>query len=91
MTGDPETDRRPRWRKTRWRAAGLFWLLASYWASIGPLVYGVRRGWVPVDVYAKAHYPVYTALDLTPFAGLHADYVLWWINLGYRHEEAVPE
>ena len=42
MTGEPETDRRPRWRKKRWWAAGLLWLAVAYPLSHGPVVYAAR-------------------------------------------------
>ena len=46
MTGTPETDRRPRWRKKRWIAAGLLWLTAAYPLSDPPVCYLQGRGLV---------------------------------------------
>ena len=49
MTGRPETedaDRRPRWQKKRWRAAGLLWLAVWYPLSAWPVEYLYGRGWI---------------------------------------------
>ena len=73
MTGEPETDRRPkrpRWRKKRWWAAGLLWL-AAYPLSFVPSCWVLTRtdpersplAWA---VVREAHRPAAAVLKASP-------------------------
>ena len=40
----------PRWRKKRWAAVIVLWLVVAYPLSLGPAIYLNARGWVPAAV-----------------------------------------
>ena len=94
MTGDPETDRRPRWQKKRWWAAGLLGLAVAYPASGGPANYLSGRwpstfrptveaayGRVPpvFEVWGAVNLPYSTHSEAKL---LYWRYQLWWYRLG---------
>ena len=61
MTGEPETDRRPRWRKKRWRFAFAAWLLslpALYLAYTGPVRYCRARNWISWEAEDRLSRPL---------------------------------
>ena len=68
------------WKRKRWWLAAALLLVAAYPASVGPLGYGVGRGWVPRSV-ADAYV---APLGPSPFQPLLA-YVRWWVELGREH------
>ena len=39
--------RKPFWKRKRWIAAAVLWLVIAYIASEGPVWYAVQRGWLP--------------------------------------------
>ena len=74
MTPAPgETDRRPRWRKKRWRAAAALWLVAAYPLSFVPACWVLMRirpashptGWQAIR---RFHAPTGVALASSPRA-----------------------
>ena len=93
MTGAPETDhtdRRPRWRRKRWCAAGLLLALVAYPASEGPARYAAyrtsRRGWFPFRVYDGAYSPLYGPTGRPYLGQPFWDYILWWHAAAMSHE-----
>lgn len=47
---------RPFWKRKRWIAAVVLFLVLAYPASFGPFMYCIVRGWLPAD-------PVYSYLN----------------------------
>ena len=75
------TDRRPRWRKKRWRAGVAAWLAfpVVYPLSAGPADYGVMRGWLPAGPVRAAYAPVWAVARLHPRAAdAMNSYCFWW-------------
>lgn len=69
MAGHAEADPRPRWRKRRWWAAGLFWLaLPLDPLALGPLRYAAARGWLPERVVRVAAVPAGAVVSELPGA-----------------------
>ena len=96
MTGDPDViDRRPRWRKKRWWAAGLLWLPVAYSLSLGPASYAVGRGWMSpaVRTASDAFYaPLVGAINRRlPLSEPLAEYANWWAMLGWLHADSPPQ
>lgn len=59
MTAAPH---RPWWRKKRWLAAGLLWLVLAYPLGRGPAAYAVVRGWLPVAYEQTLYAPLEAVL-----------------------------
>jgi hypothetical protein len=85
--------RRPWWRKKRWLAAKMLWLVTVYVLLTGPILYAEACGFVPKDTYVVVFRPLYAAVSCidamvnffdTPydqvFRGLHV-YTGWWADL----------
>jgi hypothetical protein len=78
---------RPFWKRKRWIAAAVLWLVSMYPLSLGPAFYCVGRGWLSAgDDVATAFYKplVYVAR----WTGQHdriGDYGKWWMTVGDRH------
>jgi hypothetical protein len=71
---------RPFWKRKRWIAAAVLWLVVAYPVSMGPLVYADVMGLVPEEasLFYAAYIPVFWIAELTGCeAGLQA-YVDWW-------------
>lgn len=77
--------RRPWWKRKRWAAAGLLWLVVSYVCGFAAVGFADGRGWVP-----RSSYPVFTAA-YAPFFGPNGvrpwiePYATWLYDLGQRH------
>ena len=41
--------RKPWWKRKRWIAAILLWVVLAYPLSLWPVAYGVGRGWLPAS------------------------------------------
>lgn len=41
----------PFWKRKRWIAAAVLWLVFSYFAALGPIVYSRARGWISKGAY----------------------------------------
>ncbi|HEX6986979.1 MAG TPA: hypothetical protein VF170_16495 [Planctomycetaceae bacterium] len=71
------------WRKKRWVATLLLWMLATYLLSVGPARYAAARGWISpttVDAYFQ---PVDAACELGDAAyDLYDDYLDWCEDVG---------
>ena len=88
------TPRRQFYRRRRWLAAGLLWLVlpVAYPALYGPAVYGVVRGWVPPSVMA-VFLPAWNAnrrFVPWPYVRYLERYGYWWEGLAHRHEGRTP-
>ena len=81
--------RRPWWKKKRWAAALVLWLLVAYPLSVGPAGYANARGWLRPPVIAVLE-GVYEPLDRFVMADLPgsrplAAYCSRAYRLGERH------
>ena len=85
MTAPPP--RRPWWKRKRWAAAAVLWIVVAYPLCAGPALYCHARGWLSSDLYNAAfNTPLNYALR-NPFGdaiGFTA-YIAWWARLGLRH------
>jgi len=59
MSGEPK---RPWWRKQRWSAALVLWLVVAYPLGRGPAAYAVARGWLPASADRAAYAPLEAAM-----------------------------
>ncbi len=50
MPGMTSPPRKPFWKRKRWIAAAVLWLVVAYPLSLGPVVHAEVRGWVPALV-----------------------------------------
>ena len=76
----------PFWKKKRWWAALLLWLLILYPLSSGPLTYAAARGLLPGSIVRAAVLPLHLACRLSPAVNdLFGLYTPWWYELGKRH------
>ena len=88
------TDRKPKrawWRRKRWWAPGLLWLLALYPPSVGPACYFTARGWVSAPTLLTVYAPVAAYKDTEYFGKWFLAYTTWWSKLGDRHRRGVYE
>ena len=73
------TEPKPWWKRKRWIAALVLWLVIAYPLSLWPVAYLVGRGWLPVTPVKAAYAPVSFVADaLRPHPG---------IGLGPPHED----
>lgn len=74
------------YKRKRWIAVGVLWLVVAYPLSIGPAAYCVSRGWVSEQVVVVAYLPV---LHLSSAAGMLGepliDLARWSDELGQQH------
>lgn len=82
---------RPWWKRKRWHAFILFWLVIAYPCSIGPAHYAAGRGWAPVWTL-KIYTPLVWLFPGEPgdgsgfeFVSEVNDYHARWWSLGERH------
>ena len=79
MTDGP---RKPFWKRKRWIAATVLWLVIAYVTSMGPACYAVRRGWLPLGPAATFYEPL--SLAMRPFPAVQSmmnSYSVWWSRL----------
>ena len=84
--------RRAWWKRRRWVAAIVLWLLVAHPLSIGPLSYSDTRGWIPgwdegPAVIFAAPPGVIVFCDLPPREAFLA-YLDWWDDLAHEHRLA---
>lgn len=62
-----------------WGAAGLLWLMVWYPFALGPSLYGVYRGWVPLRLHNALFTPAgaFHRSPLSAWTG-YREYVSWW-------------
>jgi hypothetical protein len=66
-----EPQRSPWWKRKRWIAAIVVWLVITYPLSIWPAAYAVERGWLPVGMANFCYTPVIAAAQkLRPHPGI---------------------
>ena len=80
---------RPFWKRKRWIAAAVLWLLFAYPLSLGPAIYMNGRGWIPasvVPVLAVMYRPLEAlAESQNVFGDALGDMVVWLDGLAERH------
>ena len=86
-----DAPRKPFWRRKRWIAAAVLWLVVAYPLSLGPAFYCVGRGWLSdSDDIATAFYkPLVYVSTLTGQHDRIGEFGQWWFNLGERHAAAL--
>ncbi|MBA3312480.1 MAG: hypothetical protein M3552_09545 [Planctomycetota bacterium] len=88
--GNPTTaPQRPFWKRKRWIAAAVLWLVFAYPVSVGPAVYANGRGWLPASVVSHLEV-IYEPLDLLimndlPGSGPLSRYTVWLGALAKTH------
>jgi hypothetical protein len=84
-----ELPRKPFWKRKRWIAAAVLWLVIWYPLSVGPLEYVFARDWISqsaVEWLIPFYWPlVALANSDTPPGDVFSSYAAWWRELGYRH------
>jgi hypothetical protein len=86
MTNEPP---KPFWKRKRWIAVAVLWLMVAYPASVGPVAYANARGWLSASVIS--HFEVfyepldYLIMNDLPGAGPLSRYSLWLYRLAERH------
>lgn len=90
--------RRPWWKRKRWWAAIVLWLLLPvlYALSTGPALYVIyaycrtnERGQHWYDWYEAVYGPAERAVFAWPvMEEIGGEYQLWWIGLGISHGES---
>ena len=75
------------WRnKRRWRFAIGLWLLPAYFASEGPAVYCVTRGWMPKGLFTAAYVvPMGYVWLPEPVDDAFGYYLTWCRDEAWRH------
>lgn len=80
---------KPWWRKRRWRLVIAAWLLLPflYFASGGPAMYMIERGWLSPEAAATFYRPVHPVFRRYPALAppVHRHHA-WWRSLAARHE-----
>jgi hypothetical protein len=66
------------WRKKRWQAFALFWLIAAGPIATGPITYGARRGWLPRQAADEAVRWINRCLGLIGLRPYAEEYQRWW-------------
>ena len=89
MTDAP---RKPLWKRKRWIAAAVLWVVIAYPLSLGPVAYANARGWVPPPA-VRCFEVMYSPLDgfITsdlPGSGPLSRYTLWLYQLVQRDAAA---
>jgi hypothetical protein len=69
--------KRPWWKRKRWAAALLLWLVAAYPLSAGPACYAEWAGWLR-EPLADAFRPVQHAPEDTAAGRCWNAYIDWW-------------
>ena len=78
--------RKPFWKRKRWIAVAVLWLVLAYPLLCGPLRYAVIRGWLPRSSEPLVVWPGLAPSRL-PIAGdLFWSYHWWWVALAYEQE-----
>ena len=75
--------RKPFWKRKRWIAAAVLWLVVAYPVSEGPALYAEYRGWIP---FTPIYLPLESAERWVP--GLWTFRWQWsqhWTTLAIRH------
>ena len=77
---------RPWWKRKRWAAAAVMWLVVAYPLSVGPVAYVMERGWIS-EATAEAYvWPIEVADDAAEAVGdAYVAYVNWFEDVGDRH------
>jgi hypothetical protein len=83
-----EPHRAPFWKRKRWIAAGVVWLVIVpfvYPLSFGPLLYLNRRGWFQGETWLQLYAPInrFVSSDVRESTGYYT-YLDWWAELGER-------
>lgn len=88
---------RPSWKRKRWVAAGLFWLVVAYPLSLPPFAYAVARGWIPtplITAYATpyevgpeaiAHLTEWCCEQAADSLNRYNDFIGWCYATGEQH------
>ena len=85
-----ETPPRPFYKRKRWIAAGLIWLVLAYPLSSGPAAYAIRLGWIdPTGGVVAFWSPQAPACYWTGGIDHYADWSRWWSRLAIRHSESL--
>lgn len=78
--------RRPLWKRKRWIAAAVLWLVVPFPLLCGPLRYAVIRGSLPKSSESMFVWPGLAPRRL-PFVGRpFATYHWWWGALAYEQD-----
>lgn len=86
-----EAIRKPFWKRKRWIAAALLWLVVFYPLSMGPFMYAFYMDWVP-DAAMPAVQIVYGPLAKLQqrwpaFDEALNGYCDWWFEISVRHRK----
>lgn len=89
---EPQPKRRWWRKKTLWAAVVLLLPLFVYPLSIGPLCYAASRGWLAGGPYYAPYRPIFWLAERgpEPWATYTLNYLLWWQELGARHNGETP-
>jgi hypothetical protein len=80
-----ETPRKPFWKRKRWIAVAVLWLVVMYPLSVGPACYSRNRGWLGPEFW-NVYLPVMIAIESIPGLGPSYDaYIHWWSGMGTDH------
>lgn len=91
IRGMNEPSVRPFYKRKRWIAAGVLWLVVAYPLSSGPVAYCWDRGWLPNGVYQTLYWKPLSLLPLrTNGMTGYPLYVQWWVDLAHDHEPVLP-
>jgi hypothetical protein len=81
-----EAPRKPFWKRKRWIAAGVLWLVIAYPVSEGPARYAEMRHWIP---FTPAYLPLETAEQWVPgYWTFRWQWKQYWETLAYNHHAA---
>jgi hypothetical protein len=77
---------RPWWKRKRWWAAGLLWLLVMYPLSIRPVAYLEARFGLPQGFWLP-YVPLLAGQEQSPELrdATILPYLQWWADLALRH------
>jgi len=78
-----DTRRRPFWKRKRWIAAAVVWLVAIYPLSLGPAMYAVLLGWMDSDTCTAYRVPWDSVTPYLPdrLNLVVGEYLMVWIEL----------
>jgi hypothetical protein len=80
---------KPLWKRKRWIAAAVLWLVVLYPLSMGPFMYAFYMDWVPDAVMPAvqiAYGPLAEIMQRYPaFGEAMNDYCDWWHKVSVRH------
>lgn len=71
---------RPWWRKKRWIAAILLWLVITYPTSVGPAAYLLRLGILPFPTFEIIYRPLFKLPESTWQAVYLDRWFGWWMS-----------